>query len=340
MNAKKILGQALKIVCFLAIAAVVLSASSKVLGRKSYEGPWNHMAKMNEFYSMSRDSIDYVGIGSSHMYCTINPLEVYNKSDITGFILATQRQPLRASYYYLKEVFKTQSPKAVFIEGYMGFDSGEEIEEAVIYDAIDPLKLSLNKLFMINEIAPEGEKENYFFNIFKYHTRWQELEQEDYDALFNPPKDFYKGYVCISGEEEYTIKETDYEKIKEKDIPDNSLSALEDMYKLCNDNGAKMVLLISAYDSSDKTYSGVIKSEIMWAQEKGIDVIDITTMYDELNIDGKTDFYDSGHFDVDGAKKVSGYISDYLVEMGLQKNENADHEMWEEDYKSYIEGLK
>ena len=114
---KNILNKALRITAFVLIAVVIFSILSAVCERKTYIGEWNYMSKVNEFYSMEENTLDYVCVGSSHMYCTINPLEVWKQTGAAGFVLATQQQPLVASYHYIKEAFKTQSPKYVILEG-------------------------------------------------------------------------------------------------------------------------------------------------------------------------------------------------------------------------------
>ena len=91
----------LKIVLFVLCASMLFALISKICERKTNHGAWNYMAKLNEFYSIEEDSLDYIGVGSSHMYCTINPLEVWKESGVTGFVLATQQQPLAATYHYI-----------------------------------------------------------------------------------------------------------------------------------------------------------------------------------------------------------------------------------------------
>lgn len=321
-----------KIIVFLLIAAVLFLSASCILERKTFYGSWNYMSKLNEFYNMEEDSLNYIGVGSSHMYCTLNPLEVWRDSGIPGFLLATQQQPLTASYYYLKEAFKTQSPDIVFVEGYMGCFDSEFPSEEVAYDAIDPLRFSWNKMQLINHIVPYEKWPNYYFNIIKYHTRWKEIKWQDVESAFNEPIDTYKGYVCIKGKEAYSISESNYDSVQEESLSLKNKKALEKIYDLITEHGAKMVLLIAPYEP---IYAPIIKSEIAWAEDKGIDMIDITTLYNELGIDGNEDFYDDTHFDADGAKKVSYYISQYLQSQSIAANPKIDTEKWDSDYGDY-----
>lgn len=328
----------IKVILFVSIAVSLLVGATKVLERKTIEGSWNYTAKMNEFYSMPKDSIDIVGLGSSHMYSTINPLEIWEQNNLTSFLVATQRQPLNASYYYLKEVFNYQSPKVVLVEGYMAFEDNAYTDEAVAYDAIDPLRLSINKVNLINEIVPRDQRKNYYFNILKYHSRWRDVETKDFSPAYWNKEDYYKGHVFLDVNQDISIKEQEYSGIAAQPIPDVPLQSLEKIHQLTNDNQAEMVLLVAPYIHHDKELSGVIKSEIEWAERKGIRVVDINTLYDELKIDGSNDFYDASHLNSAGAKKVSSYLGNLLEEnYSLDLNPNVMIEEWDLDYEKYYE---
>jgi len=102
---KDTVNQVFRTLVFLLCAAILFSGVSLIYERKTYSGAWNYMAKLQEFYELEENTLDYICLGSSHMYCTVNPLEIWRETSIPGFVLATQQQPLRASYYYLKEAF-------------------------------------------------------------------------------------------------------------------------------------------------------------------------------------------------------------------------------------------
>lgn len=326
---------------FVLIAALLFSYASVVLERKTVTGSWNYMGKLNEFYEMPEDSIDVIAVGSSHMYCTMNPLEIWKENGISSFVLATQQQPLNASYYYVKEALKTQSPKVVIIEGFMGYVADEYPGDGVAYDAVDPLRPSLNKISLIREIVPSDQRENYYFNILKYHSRWREVEAENFDIKNRLTPDSYKGFVLLTNSKPFEKSEIDYDKVTEKDIPSVPLEALNSIKELVEENGAQMMLLIAPYEHTSADISGVMKAERTWAAENGVKVLDLNTLYDDLAIDGKTDFYDSGHFNAYGAQKASRCIGDFLKDnYSLSSNPNVDSEKWNADYERSIEAMK
>ncbi len=325
-----------KIISFILCAVILFSSISAIFERKTYDGAWNYMAKLNEFYSLEENSLDYIGVGSSHIYCTVNPLEVWNKSGIAGFVLATQQQPLTASYHYIKEAFKTQSPEYVVLEGIM-ITGGETYEPAVLYNAIDPLKFSLNKIEMINKLAEYDERPNYYFNILKYHTRWNALNFRDVTSIFNPPVDMYKGFVALEGSYSGKNYIPDYAATKDIELSESNTEIMNDIYELVTQNDAELILMIAPYEASSNELREKIKALIKWAEQKNVTVLDYSSMLDEINIDPENDYFDSGHLDISGARKISHHFASFLQSRGIGKSTLINEQKWKKDYETYRE---
>lgn len=333
---KTIINLTIRTVSFLACAVVLFSCISSVLERKTNIGAWNYMAKLNEFYNIEENTMDYIGIGSSHMYCSLNPLEVWNQSGIAGFVLATQQQPLMASYHYIKEAFKTQSPKFVVVEGLMMY-WGTEFDSAVLYDAIDPLKFSLNKIQMINNLVEYDQRPEYYFNILKYHTRWREISLSEINNAFSNPEDTYKGFVALDGKYQGVNSIPDYESMADKELSEYNLDVLNKIHELISENGAQMVLMLAPYDTKKPKIYEAMKAGIKWAEQNDVPVLDYALMLDEIGIDPLNDYYDAGHLDVSGAAKLSAHFASFLQKQGLSKSTDIDQKKWQTDYDIYVE---
>lgn len=325
----------IKIVAFTLCATVLFSFVSKVCERKTYDGPVNYMAKLNEFYSMKEDSLDYICVGSSHMYCTINPLEVWKETGAAGFVLATQQQPLMASYHYIKEAFKTQSPKYIILEGYM-VTREDTYDPAVLYDAIDPLKPSFNKFQMINNLVQYDQRPNYYLNILKYHTRWSQMTLAEVKSLFKKQVDTYKGYVPLQGDFVGENVIPDYENTKDIQLSEFNLKVLNDIYELTTEHNAELILMFAPYDANNSELCEKIKAEINWAMQKNVTVLDYAQLLNTIGIDPESDYYDAGHLDISGAAKVSAHFAKFLSNQSVGENKNIDTKKWKNDYDTYV----
>lgn len=326
----------IRTVSFLICAVILFSFISSVFERKTVTGAWNYMSKLNEFYSLEENTLDYIGVGSSHMYCSINPLEVWNSSGISGFVLATPEQPLMATYHYIVEAFKTQSPKYVVVEGFMLY-GGTEYNPAYLYATIDPLKFSFNKINMINNLVEYDQRPEYYFNILKYHTRWRELSLAEVKTVFQPNLDTYKGFVALDGDykgERNNIP--NYDNTVQPALSEFNLNILNKMNALITQNNSQMILMIAPYDAQSSEIREALQAGKEWAEQNNVPVLDYALMANEIGIDPQNDYYDSSHLDVSGAAKLSSHFASFLQERGVHKNTQIDLEKWETDYNTYI----
>ena len=71
-------------------------------------------AMFHDFYTRE-ENIDTLFLGSSHVYCGINPEVITQKTGESAFNMATPAQPLNGSYYLLKEADKYNDISHVYL---------------------------------------------------------------------------------------------------------------------------------------------------------------------------------------------------------------------------------
>jgi len=330
---KQSLQNLIKAISFLLIAVLLFSLVSTVLERKTYSGINNYMAKMNEFYQLEEHTLDYVCLGSSHAYCTVNPMEIWKETGFRGFTPSTAEQPLICSYYYLKEVFKTQSPKVVFLEGWMGYV--ENHSESAFYNATDPLKLSFNKLQLIQAIAEPADQANYLFNVLKYHTRWKEMNRQQLSAAFSKPVDRCKGYIPLASKPGAGLSYVpDHQNVEPAILSEENLQALNGILELTQQHNAQLVLIFAPYSVEHPKASAAIKAQLQWAAEHNVLTFDYAADPSLAGIDYRTDYYDVQHLSFSGANKVSRHMANYLSST-LTPSGGAEDPRWRADYEHY-----
>ena len=121
------------------------------------------------------------------------------------------------------------------------------------------------------------------------------------------------------------------------DIPAENLEMLNKILELTKEKGSELILMIAPYYETEDLYiAEIMKSEHIWAENNGVKVIDYTEILRESGIDLKTDYYDSGHLDVSGAKKTSVYLAEYLLDLGLKKSPSAMDSVYKRDYDAFV----
>ena len=108
--------------------------------------------RMRGFYSLPKNTLDIVFIGTSHLYYGIVPMKLWEDYGITSYVLAQQQQIIECSYAYINEVLKYQSPKLIVLDIY-SLLSGHTIPSInIIRKSIDYMKWGMNKLKLIEEL--------------------------------------------------------------------------------------------------------------------------------------------------------------------------------------------
>ncbi|MBR3594022.1 MAG: hypothetical protein IKL44_05025 [Clostridia bacterium] len=320
---------------FLLVAVALMLTVNRIFERKTLTGEWNYTIKVGGFKNEPENSFSVLGFGSSHMYCTLNPISLYSETGIRSYVLATQQQPLEATYYYIKESFKTQKPDVVLLEAFMLTGSDSPATEGVAHDAVDPFPSGIGKLEMINAMNTEDDKENYYINFLKYHTRWKELGKHDFSFKYKSATDPFRGYVFLKSTVPAKVTAVDYSVVESTPIAEQKEEWLLKIMNLAEDEGARFVLLISPYEASVDDF-GKYKYLHEFADKNGILVIDLNKNFADTGISPSTDFYDTGHLNVYGAEKASRYIGAVIAEKcGITPKDVSDTYLWEEDLKYY-----
>lgn len=327
-----------KIIVFLMIFFLLFFEINEVLKRKTVNGAWNFSVKTGGFYNLESDSLDIVAIGSSHCYCSFNPLIFWEDKNIKSYVLSSQQQPIKASYYYVKEVLKTQKPKAILLEAYMANIDMTNPEEGVIRDAYEYFDMSLNKLEMIHALAPEGNQMEYYIDFIKYHSRWSEITVADFDKEYKKRIDDYRGYVFLTEHEAQERPEWEStEKINF--IEGENLTYLLKILELSKQYDFQLILWYAPYITDVEGIANV-NGVKKFAEENNIEFINTFEIMDQLNFE--EDFYDSGHVNYKGAEKISRYLSEKIMEMCPLKIANTENsiEFWEKSLEKYRDDVE
>lgn len=308
---KKTLKFFLQAVVFLVILALVLHPIQELMARKSLEGVWDMTNKVGGFYNEPENEFDVMFFGSSHAYASFSPLRLAEDTGVKSYVFATQQQPLWATYTYLKEALKTQSPSLVVVECQMALDDADYYEEGVTYSYMDDLRFSWDKVRLAWHSAPgmEGRVE-LLFNFIKYHGRWSELTEEDWNFDRDTLRDPYKGYVMLWNTPDPQPRPdvdgiTDREPLTEKN--ERWLNAIID---LCGERDVEL-WLIKAPSNLTEAEAPRLNTVAALAAERGVMFYDFNADYDAMGLSPEL-FFDAHHLDGVGAARFTDWFARYL----------------------------
>ena len=177
-------------------------------------------------------------MGNSHVHCDINPVLIWKEYGVTAYNFSADQQDIATTYYYVEEMFKYQSPKVVVLN--ISAYAKQSAAKSMHY-SIDFMKPSLTKFMAIFHRANVSEYAELLNPLIRYHSRWKELSDIDFEYVYNEKEyelNGFWGYVTRTATtpaesmEEYVYKEYFLE----------AFQVITDIDELCSKNGAKLVI--------------------------------------------------------------------------------------------------
>lgn len=302
---------AIKCVLFLSILAVLLHIASwaSVQMDRNYNPLLNHSAR--SIFAEPDETIDTLFIGDSNVYSGISPMVIWRDYGYTGYAWGEPSQRITETYEYLKQIYKHQTPKVVFIEAGNIFRDKSDVSNL---DSLVKAKIS------------------GLFPVVTYHKK---LDIHKLQNITTDPHSVTKGYFIRKDKKKPKKRKTRSENTQER-IPISKVAQwyLKKSIELCETNGSEVILLsIPSYDSWNTKKHNSLKD---MAEKNQIPFLDLNLIL-EKDINWKKDTPDGTHLNIRGAKKVSEWIGEYLNNhYDLQdRRQDPEYAHWKEDLKKY-----
>lgn len=312
----------LKSVIFIVILVICIGIVERILIPKYLSDErWETTLTVTGFYQMKKNTVDVLCLGSSRAAASLNPQILYDEYGIRAYNLGLEQQNMVTSYFWLKEALRYQKPKAVLLHTYALYDTGRSSlvlnsQVPMIQKALDWMRWSPNKIeaiYTICRLAPELDAFDFIFPFMNFHSRWEELAEEDYDLSFMWDSLDLKGYEALrtcSGNTEFKPLDSSSDVEYEKRFPymEEYLGKIID---LCKNEGIEIIL----YETPAKNHRiSMNRFEAELAEDKGVLFLDYgeKSLYEETGYQFETDNADSIHSNVWGAEKITRHLGKIL----------------------------
>lgn len=332
-----------KTVVFLLLLALILVPVQRVMARKSLSGTWDMTNKVAGFYNEEEDQFEVMFFGPSHAYAAFSPLVIWEETGIKSYVFSTQQQPLWATYTYVKEALKTQSPALIVLECRMALGDKEYYMEegddkAVTYPYMDDLPLSWNKVELAVQSAPEPEERfGLLFNFMMYHSRWKEMHRSDFTFRRSQVRDPYKGFVMLAPQETPQPRPPIETVGGTTPLLEKNQYWLEEIIKLCQEKGIELWLIKTPcnLELEEKPMLNTVKAT---AERYNVSFHDFNEDYYSMGLTQDM-FYDAHHLDALGADRFSRYFAGVLAVARPNLETDPDDAAWAADLEEYKAAL-
>lgn len=337
---KKLLKNLLSCVAVVLSFALLLTLATLILQPK-YMTDLVEGSMISQYYGEAGGH-DVIFVGDCEVYANFSPLELYRQQGITAYVRGSSQQLLWQSYYVLRETLRYETPKAVVLN-VNAMRYGEPLSEAYNRLTIDKMRWSSEKVGIIAASMTEEESFwSYLFPILRYHSRFDELTDEDFTYLFRRKNNTWLGYLMNQSVK--PLGALPARRVQASyDFAEICWDYLEQIRQLCVQEGVELILIKapSAYPYWYDEYDQQIEA---YAAEHGLYFYNFLDYVDEIGIDYQTDTYDGGlHLNLSGATKLTGFFGEILAqEHGMEdhREDPAIAAIYEEKLKQYDEEIK
>lgn len=276
------------------------------------------------YYAEEDNTINTVLIGSSSMYRYWIPTQAYEEQGYTSMLIGTAAQDIRLAPYLMEEAAKTQDldlfvveVRSIIIRGDVTKikDEHYNYRMEVMTSGMRP---SSTKFEMIQKYYRADEKSKFelMFPILKYHDNLLTFDRQVLIDRLNQGTDEFK--TGRQRSKITKIKEPVFESDGQLHLSDETLGYIDDIETKAEELGVKVLLVATPYYPSKGQASKQLQLD-EYIASKGYDYLNMNNVLDELNLEYSTDFYNSKHVNIAGAKKVTTYLAQYIEDnYGLQ----------------------
>lgn len=291
---------------------------------------------VHSFYEIEENTLDVLCVGSSHGFASFYPNILWKDCGLASYALCSPRQSVATSYYMLKEALQYQKPRVLLMEAYYFMFGKRYTDEATLRMSIDGMRFGPVKMELVEDLLgdyPIKQKLSVYLPFIKYHSRWPELQPEDFQT-----RPYLKGA---------TFKYRQHP-LEDPGVPEGegkiskvNLEYFDKIIQLCNEHDIELVMYAAPY-GYDKNYKAFVRKQKVnnalesYLAERGIPFLN----YQRTNaagIDYAVDFWDSQHLNAVGAIKTTRHLGSFLrehYELPDHRQEEA-YQSWNEDYKKF-----
>ena len=305
-----VLSKVITALVLLALSAAILWFVQRLLMPKYQKGVIE--GSFTEEYYREKVPHDVIIFGDCDAYESFSPIKMYEEYGISAYVRGSGEQYINQTYYLLKDVLRTETPKVVVLSVH-NLQHDVPRNEAYNRMTIDGMRWSQDKVDAINSSMTKGETfASYVFPVLRYHDRWNKLTRTDIEHVFSKDITSHNGYymrcdVMAQDKLPPMIPQISY------DFGPNAMSYLERIRLLCEEKGIELLLVRAPIEYG--WYEQWDKNVEEYAAAHGLTYINFCDSKDDMGLDMSQDTYDGGlHLNIYGAEKLSVFFGRYLTD--------------------------
>ncbi len=301
------------------------------------------------------DSIDVLLIGSSSTYTGFASAYAYDLYGFTSYPYALAGATCTMWKPALQDALHTQDPKLVVVDAFTGGYDSSEIKTRYnqAYTVMTNTHFSTEKIATARELSASIEGTStlsYIIPFLRYHIRVPsnlrklkdriEMERSDASPLKGIQNMSYVRKLAKTEEESFSDEALPLD-------PDNE-RIIRSFMDYCKSRDIKVLFVkypsVLTQNNPDELIVNLRANRILEiADEYGFYTFNMQKHFYEIGLNEKKDFYNHGHANVRGQKKITAYLGDYIqntLHIAPSELSNDLKDAWDESivyYQAYSE---
>lgn len=271
------------------------------------------ISTIRAFHSLPENSIEVIGLGSSHIWRGLSPEKMYADYGIGCYNYGNNWQHINTTRLFLQDALKTQKPRVALVETYnVGGILRDCDMDGEIYYTRELTPSSAKDEYLQTCFGNNPERYfSYWFPLAAFHENWKTLESSSFRGLQSDVEYFLES---MGGMQQFAEAVpavlSDPDTFPEEELPGEVRRELDQIVGICRENDIDIVFFTVPYEGEYKYGDAMEK----YAGSTGCSYLNLFDAAEETGIDPGTDFKDPTHLNRSGAEKVSDYLSRYLKE--------------------------
>ena len=272
----------------------------------------NRNARTVQMMEQPPYTIDIINIGDSLSTAGFTPMELWRQNGFTSFNIGSDGIRMPEAYYAIVESCNRQAPKYLLMESLFMFR----------YSATQDFQMLLSQPLY------------HRFAFLKYHSIWKPFIEGRGVMIYHRGYTVNENVGGYEGDPEYL--DLDLEGNDRVEVPAFNRMWFQRIKKFCAEKGIK-IIIYSMPSPANYNWDRIEGLE-KFAEEEGVEYLDLNQRAAEIGIDWEWDTNDGGdHMNLTGATKVAAFMGKYLS----SKEDLTDHrgdpayQDWDEEIVEY-----
>ena len=305
---KRIINALLSCIATLSLLIAMIAGLGHILRPTNTDSA---ITAIRTFHNQPENSFDVIGYGSSHMWMGFDAKTMEEKYGISAYNYGCNWQHINTTELFIKDSFRTQSPKVILVELFMVNHVLNDVEmEGEVYYTRAISDFEGKREYLKQCFGDDKERYlAYYMPLCAFHENWTNLKAKSFKSIASDT-DYNATKGSVLNENIVPMKIADYTTFEQLELEEASLKVLDNIVNLCRENGTEIIFYVQPYGFGYNYSDAMTK----YAQDNDCVFIDMYKIAAEVGIDENTDYCDNEHLNKYGAYKVADYLGKYILE--------------------------